>query len=80
MMQTSISEKLKFLDRSKGFTVNYGEQESQIEGENVSAVIDSYGVTYYVSGVYNSGTDYAEIDMNELMRLKEFCELLVKGA
>lgn len=76
----TLAEKLKFLDRSKGFTVNYGEQESQIEGENVSAVIDSYGVTYYVSGVYNSGTDYAEIDIDELMRLKEFCEMLTIGA
>ncbi len=36
-------------------------------------------VKYYVSGVYNSCCDYANIDMEKLSILKDFVELLVAG-
>lgn len=34
-------------------------------------------ISYYVTGVYNYGSNWAEIDMNKLNRLKEFCEAIV---
>lgn len=36
-------------------------------------------ISYYVTGVYNSGSNWAEINMNQLNRLKEFCEAIVGG-
>jgi hypothetical protein len=37
---------------------------------------DNDKITYYVSGVYNSGIDYAEINIDALMELKKICEAL----
>lgn len=31
---------------------------------------------YYVSGVYNSGLDYARIDIKQLQKLQDFVELM----
>jgi len=33
---------------------------------------------YYVTGVYNSGTDWARINMEQLSRLKKFFDLVTK--
>lgn len=37
-------------------------------------------IKYYVTGVYNSGIDVAEIDVRRLHRLVAFCNLMVENA
>lgn len=47
---------------------------------NSAASIDKHkNITYFVTGCYNSGNDWLEIDINSLEELKELCELIVKG-
>ena len=33
---------------------------------------------YYVTGIYNSGVDRAEIELSEFKELNKFCELIIK--
>lgn len=55
---------------------NGGKYDVIDEEHNLVASIAPDGVSYYVSGVYNSGGDYAEIDMQALHDLEKFCTLL----
>ena len=75
--------KLDLLELAKEFTVKKEEDGSYsvcFSGEEyadseVCAYIENNGsVRYYVTGVYNSGSDFAEIDITALEKLKEFCE------
>lgn len=78
-----ISEKLELLSMAEKYTVTKltdGEYEVAQDDAELGAIINGQGmVKYYVTGVYNSGADWAEIEMDELMALKRFCELLTGG-
>lgn len=51
--------------------------ESKVSSIACSIDLESR-IKYYVTGVYNSGSQYAEIEMDALMELKEFAELIIK--
>ena len=76
-----VNDKLEFLEKSKDYSVRLDREEYIIEPHNSSLVatinIKTTKVNYYVDGVYNSGCDYAEIDIDELDKLKRFVELLL---
>lgn len=82
----NITAKLRFLELARGFDVtrNSGDDGYDIQekdGTMVALIVEGDAiedVRYFISGVYNSGSEFAEIDMYELTRLKEFCELLMK--
>ena len=83
----SISKALEFLDRAKSFKVekhSYGYAvEFKDDGDEypLSAnYTDGEGWSYYVGGVYDSGSDYAPVDSGRLAALKAFCESLGGGA
>lgn len=46
----------------------------------LEAHIDSDGfcISYHITGIMNSAFDSHKIDMDELMKLKEYCEMLFK--
>lgn len=75
-----ISEKLELLSMAEKYSVTKrtdGEYEIAHNSSELGAIINGQGmVEYYVTGVYNCGADWAEIEMDELMALKRFCELL----
>ena len=53
--------------------------DGEYADSEVCAYIDNNGsVNYYVTGVYNSGSDFAEIDITALEKLKEFCERMTE--
>ena len=76
-----VNDKLEFLEKSKDYSVRLDKEEYVIELHNGSLVATintkTTKVNYYVDGVYNSGCDYAEIDIDELDKLKRFVELLL---
>lgn len=46
----------------------------------LAAIVTKNGhITYNVTGVYNSGDDFAEIDMEKLIKLKALCDDLLKA-
>lgn len=51
-----------------------------VESDNsdLAASISEDGITYYLTGCYNSGCDWLEIDTEELKNLKKFCKLITK--
>lgn len=80
-----INDKLELLSMAENFMIKKksGDYEGQYEVEHkvaeVGAIINpDRSVEYYVTGVYNSGCDWAEIEMDALMDLKRFCEFMVK--
>lgn len=75
--------KLDLLELAKKFTVKKEEDGSysvycsdeEYADSEVCAYIDNDGsIKYYITGVYNSGSNFAEIDITVLEKLKEFCE------
>lgn len=79
-----MNEKLELLSMAKTFKVKKNEYNPgyEVRHRNASLCADildnTLEIKYYVSGVYNSGIDYAEIDMDALMELKKFCEMMIK--
>ena len=77
-----ISDKLELLSMAEQFIVSKrtdGGYDIDHKTENVGAVVFINGeIQYYVTGIYDSGTDWAEIDMDALMELKKFCEMMAK--
>ena len=52
------------------------------ENHDLAAFIDEFGIIdYYISNVYNniynSGCNYLEIDIDKILKLKNFCEMVV---
>ena len=78
----NIKDKLDLMNLSKEFEVNQhedGSYEIVLKGSNLVAFI-SLGedqVNYYVTGVYNSCSDYERINMLQLEKLKKFVEFLM---
>lgn len=80
----SVNEKLELLSKAKGFTVEkYSDgYEVTSEHENLQAFVKEVGVyhrvEYYVTDVQKVTSSCIEINMEELMRLKAFCEEITK--
>ena len=77
-----INDKLELLSMAKQFMVSKrtdGGYDIDHKTENVAAVVFVNGeIQYYVTGIYNSGTDWEEIDIEALNDLKRFCEMMAK--
>lgn len=69
----ALSKDFKITPTSAGYLVKCADYD-------LEAYIDSAGfcISYHITGVMNSAFDSHEIDMDELMKLKEYCEMLVK--
>lgn len=84
----NVQDKLKLLSYAEQFIVTETEEDKQTVYDidckgaayyGLSARIYRDGEThYYVSGIYNSGTDYAEIDIDAFRNLVRFCKLMTK--
>ena len=65
--------------QSGNYTFKKTEEDYEIEDVNHSlgAVInEDDGISYYVTGVYNSGENWHEINVEALEDLKKLCESL----
>lgn len=74
-------DKLELLNLSKNFCVTKKDDGFEVESttENIAAFISNdKKITYYVTDCYNSGCDWVHFDINELTKLKNFCELMIK--
>ena len=74
-------DKLKLLALGQDFIINKKNEGYTINDKksNLEAFIkNDKKIKYYISGVYNSGVDYVEIDVERLSKLKEFCEMMIK--
>jgi len=74
---------LELIKLAKKFNVTDNEEEYMVEfNEFVSlgATIDkkTKEIAYYVTGAYDSGIDWLNIDMDKLKELKKFCELMAE--
>ena len=72
---------LELLDLVEGLTITETNEGYVIEDEHhqlSDRINHSYEITYYVTGVYNSGVDWEEIDIENLSRLKRVCETITK--
>lgn len=76
-----INDKLELLSMAEQFMVRKSCDGYCIEHkiENIGAVIYKNGeIKYFVTGIYNSGTDWEEIDIEALNDLKRFCEMMAR--
>lgn len=74
-------DKLELLDLGKNFSVTKRDDGFEVESreENIAAFISNdKKITYYVTGCYDSGRDWIDFDIEELTKLKNFCELMIK--
>lgn len=72
---------LEILELSNRFKISKEDDTFDIEHltYDIGANISKSGIIkYYVTGCYNSGIDWLEVDMDGLMELKKLCELVVK--
>lgn len=75
------NEKLELLSLAKSFEVKKTSDgfDVTMEGSELAACIAENGdIEYFRTGCYNSGCDWMEIPVDELQKLKNFCELLTK--
>lgn len=84
--EMTLDDRLKFLELAKDFTIekpNYSDLDWDykvtMKNSELVAFFGEDGLTYHVSGVYNSGKDYKEIDPEAFDRLRAFCEMLKNG-
>lgn len=72
----------ELLSLSKDFTITKKDDgyDVELQDEDLGAHISFIPpeIRYYVTHCYNSGIDWNEIYMDELLKLKKFCELIVK--
>lgn len=77
-----FENKLNLLSLAEDFSVkkSYEGYEIEMKDENLAAIInkDDKSISYFVTGCYNSGRDWLEIDKVNFESLKSFCELMVK--
>ena len=82
-MKNDIKKKLDWLAQASKFNIRKtsdGHYEVEFsDGKNIEASIYEDGdIVYYVTGVYNSGCDWEEIDIDALLELKAYCEGLIE--
>ena len=76
-----MNNKLELLALAKDFDVTKkSENIYEIEHINsdLGAVIGNNEITYYLTGCYDSGSDWLGIDIKNLNKLQKFCELMVE--
>lgn len=82
----SIKSKLDFIASCSDFDISRHSDDYKVTfivpsgyGTDLVAFIKPSGdIEYTIAGIYNSGCDYASIDIWALEELKSFCEMLVK--
>ena len=75
----AIERSLALIDSARGYRVTKGEggaYEVWDDDASLAACYSGGEWAYYVTGVYDSGSDFFEIDMGALGRLTEFTRLL----
>lgn len=82
-MRSAINSKLELLALADMYRIVKSEEGYFIYDDDNELCAFVYGtneecIEYYVSGCYNSGVDLVEINMEALIDLKRFCELMVK--
>lgn len=73
-------DKLELIQLSKNFTVDKKEDGYEVEHRdyNLAAFISKdKNIKYYVTGVYNSGLDWQEVNYKGLKEIQRFCELVI---
>lgn len=76
-----FENKLNLLALSQNFIIRKFDSYYIIEHitENIQAEIyKDKTIKYYVNGCYDSGSDEVEFNMNAMLELKSFCELMIK--
>lgn len=82
-MKNDIKKKLDWLAQASKFNIRktsdgHYEVEFSDDTKNLVALIYNDGnIVYCVTGVYNSGCDWADIDIDALLELKSYCEGLI---
>lgn len=79
-----LKSNLKFIEMSKDFEVEevkkgiYEIWFKDAKENDITASIDANKneISYYVSGCYNSGSDWLEIDIERLEKMKTYVKLL----
>lgn len=67
-----IAQRFQIKKENDDYIINHNNEE-------LMAIIDKKGdISFYVTGVYNSGSDIAQINMNALKELQEFCKLIIE--
>lgn len=78
-----IEGKLQLLDFAKDFLIEKngnGEYEIRMKYTNLAAIVNTAQnvIEFYVTGVYDFGSDGIEIEIEQLDKLREFVGLLKK--
>ena len=73
-----MNKKLELLAYAKFFTVTR-ESNTTFRIEMTDGDVAAE-ITYYLTGCYNSGADWLEIDIDKLNMLTKFCELMIEEA
>lgn len=76
-------EKLEFLSMAKDFTITKVKDGYEVVDNESSCDLEAFinehkVIKYYLTGLYNTGIDCHEIDADDFLRLKTFCEMVVK--
>lgn len=78
------NERLELLSFADKFNVEKTGEGYRIEftgynnGYGLYAFISDDGIEYCVGGIYNSGCDYADIDIKALGELVRFCKMITE--
>lgn len=81
---SDIEKSLRLLALAERYTVEeyqFGEGYTIVpkNDENLQAHYGDGDLTYFVTGIYNSGANVARINIEELDDLREFCQSLLGG-
>ena len=72
----SLADKFKVTNRDGDeYKVDYYGDNN---GYDLCAFISNDGIEYFVEGIYNSGCNYADIDVEALGELVRFCKMITK--
>ena len=83
IMEVEKLEKLLFLSKAKDFEIikakdGYEVHNKDGECDLVAFISNDKTIKYYLTGLYNTGLNWHEINFEELENLKIFCEMIIK--
>ena len=81
--KTDMKDKIALIASAQNFIIkDYDFNNNQLEirhkNSNLCALIHNKDICYFITDISGSISDLQSLDMNCLMELKEFCEMLVK--
>ena len=78
--KVDMKDKIALIALAQKFTVDFSDDQWEVKHKtsNLYAIIHNKDINYFVTGTFGSISDRQFLDMNCLMELKEFCEMLVK--